>query len=288
MKKPILLRSGCRGAAGSTEHVIYQFTQLEGLKTRQIEAISTRYVNLIEPTRIRARIYAYMFHIGRTIVTVGSLIVPALLSIQYTSTGPSGADSRSVSYVIYWVTWCISLLVTTCNGVLTLFKVDKKYFLLHTSLEQYKSEAWQYIYLTGKYGKIKDKVQPTHANQYPLFTHHLELIKLKLIEEEYFKLTESHTTVKDKDGKETKEGANGTGLLIGQESSIASTGAEKPVKEIAGVSLPTPDPIPNYNVLVESTNAGAAATPTATGTAQNTARRGNAGRGYLTPSMPMR
>jgi hypothetical protein len=219
LPKPILLRRGFCGVAKSTEHAVYQLHTLEGLSPQQAEAISSRYINLVETARLRARVYAYTFHIGRTIVTVGSLIVPALLSIQYTSTGPSGLDSTSLSYIIYWITWCISLLVTTCNGILTLFKVDKKYHLLHTTLEQYKTEAWQYIHLSGKYGKIIENQEPTHTNQYIFFTYNLEKIRMKMVQEEYFKLA---------DGKEQGGAGVGTATATtttagGQEASTQGT-----------------------------------------------------------------
>lgn len=75
------------------------------------------------------------------------------------------------------------------NGVLTLFKVDKKYFFLHTVLEHLQSEMWQFIYLTSKYGGHYTKgKQPTHANQFIFLCHNLEKIKLRQVEEEYYKL----------------------------------------------------------------------------------------------------
>jgi hypothetical protein len=170
--------------------MVHLFEAIEGLNEFQRHSLITRYVTIIESVRRRAQCYAVVFHISRTIVTVGSLIVPALLSIQYTGTGPTGVDPASLSYVIYWVTWIISLLVTTSNGILTLFKVDKKYYFLHTTLEQLRSEAWQYIHLSGKYGQVIDNVLPDHKNQFVLFAHSLEKIKLKQVEEEYYKMAE--------------------------------------------------------------------------------------------------
>jgi hypothetical protein len=126
-------------------------------------------------------------------------------------------------------------LVTTCNGILTLFKVDKKYFFLHTTLEQLKSEAWQYIHLSGKYGKVQNGIAPTHANQYVLFAHSLEKIKLKQIEEEYFKLTDSHLP---KDGGPGGGAAGSTG---GNE--LVAVSGPPPNKVIAGLYIPTPDSV---------------------------------------------
>ena len=178
--------------SSSASRMIDLFQDIPGLTQFQKNSILNRYVTLTETFRRRAMLYSFIFHIGRTVVTVGSLIVPALLSIQYTDSG--NTSTQSMSYQIYWTTWCISLLVTTCNGVLTLFKVDKKYYFLHTALEHFKSEMWQYIHLSGKYGGhyIRDGTSATHENQYVYFCHNIEKIKLKQVEEEYYKLVDSN------------------------------------------------------------------------------------------------
>jgi hypothetical protein len=199
--------------------MIHLFEAIGGLDEFQRHSLITRYVSIIESIRTRSRCYAVVFHISRTIVTVGSLIVPALLSIQYTGTGPTGVDPQSLSYIIYWVTWIISLLVTTSNGILTLFKVDKKYYFLHTTLEQLRSEAWQYIHLSGKYGQVIENVYPTHKNQYVLFAHSLEKIKLKQVEEEYYKMAEQQP----------------------QQAEGAQTGQKKVGGSLAGLYSPTPN-----------------------------------------------
>jgi hypothetical protein len=189
-------RCGCFGLSRSARRMIYLIDDLKDITPFQKHALINRYTGLTETLRRRTCIYAAIFHIGRTIVTVGSLIVPALLSIQYTNTGGStNANPTNMPYLVYWTTWIISLLVTTCNGILTLFKVDKKYFFLHTTLEQIKSEAWQYIHLSGKYGGFySNGALPTHENQYVYFCHNIEKIKLRQVEEEYYKLTESSST----------------------------------------------------------------------------------------------
>jgi len=133
-----------------------------------------------------------MFHSSRIIITIGSLIVPALLSIQ----GPSNTDIS-----VYWITWVVSLLVTICNALVTLFKFDKRYYYLHTVLEQFISEGWQYIELTGKYsGFNTPKMIPTHDNQFVYFCHAIEKIRMKQVEEEYYKIHDSqaqNTPVQD-------------------------------------------------------------------------------------------
>ena len=209
--------------SSSASRMIMIFQDIPGLTQFQKNSILNRYVTLTENFKRRALLYSVIFHIGRTIVTVGSLIVPALLSIQYMDSGP--VSVQSMSYQIYWITWCISLLVTTCNGVLTLFKVDKKYYFLHTTLEHFKSEMWQYIHLSGKYGGhyLKKGMIATHENQYVYFCHNIEKIKLKQVEEEYYKLVDSNHTGGD---KHTTVDISGTTI---PES-----------KTIAGMYAPTP------------------------------------------------
>lgn len=145
-----------------------------------------------------------MFHVSRTIITVGSLLVPALLSIQNNS-------SKEINEQVYWATWFTSLLVTICNGLQTLFKLDKKYYSVHTVMEQMISEGWQYIELTAKYsGFYHPKEKPTHDNQFIYFCHAIEKIRMRQIEEEYYKLAmerQGQSNEEQQSGSSTKPNA---------------------------------------------------------------------------------
>ncbi len=217
--------------SSSASRMIDLFQDIPGLSQFQKNSILNRYVTLTETFRRRAMLYSFVFHIGRTIVTVGSLIVPALLSIQYTDSG--SASLQNMSYQIYWVTWCISLLVTTCNGVLTLFKVEKKYYFIHTILELFKSEMWQYIHLSGKYGGhyLKDGSAATHENQYVYFCHNIEKLKLKQIDEEYYKSVDTSHSQSSSQDKQSVIEVSGSG---------SSTSTAPETKTIAGMYAPTP------------------------------------------------
>jgi hypothetical protein len=178
------------------------------LSAVQKQIIRTRYLSILENFQRRARNYSYLFFSGHFIITVGSLFVPALLSIQnsdksYTFTG----DSFSVQ--IYWSTFVISILVTIFNGILTLFKVDKKYYFLNTTLERLRSEGWQYFSLTGRYAghPNTDKIIPTHNSQFLYFTHYIEKIKMKQVEEEYYKADEK--AVQNPNGAQTSNSQSG-------------------------------------------------------------------------------
>lgn len=156
------------------------------LSSQKKSIILHRYVPLLKQLKGRTTRLTIVFQSSRAIITVGSLIVPALLSIQYTGT------SDYQNSTIYWATWIISLCVTICNGLLTLFKLDKHYYHIHTVYEHLTSEGWQYISLTANYSRFNaPAVPPTHENQFIYFCHSIEKIRMKQIEEEYYKINET-------------------------------------------------------------------------------------------------
>lgn len=152
--------------------------QIEPYKKRVLQ---DRYLSLLDNFQIRANRLSCMFYTSRVIMTVGSILVPAFLSIQ----------NSNYQTQIYWVTWIISILVTLCNGLMTLFKLDKKYYFIYTSFELLKSEGWQYMGLSGRYCPKDTPTVPTHENQFLAFFHMTEKIKMRQVEEEYWKFTDT-------------------------------------------------------------------------------------------------
>ena len=151
----------------------------------QRDIIKSRYLNLLENFQKRSRNYTIVFYAGHAIVTIGALLVPALLSILNTNT----MGSQGFTIQIYWATFLISLCVTICNGILTLFRIDKKYYFLNTAIEKLRSEGWQFVGLTGRYASKPDMIT-THQNQFVYFIHYVEKMKMKQVEEEYYKVDE--------------------------------------------------------------------------------------------------
>jgi hypothetical protein len=165
------------------------------LSPTQKQIIQSRYLHILENFQKRTRNHSILFFTGHFIVTVGSLFVPALLSVQNSGSNYT-FNITNFTVQIYWAAFIISLMVTICNGILTLFKVDKKYYFLNTTLERLRSEGWQYFGLTGRYsGHLIGNRQPTHQNQFVYFTHYIEKIKMKQVEEEYYKTDEKTTQV---------------------------------------------------------------------------------------------
>ena len=113
----------------------------------------------------------------RFIVTLGSILLPAIMSIgQMDPTKlPKHFDRFS-----YWASWSISLTVTACNGFLQLFSLDKNYFEYAITTEQLKTEGWQFFQLSGKYEDY-----PDHSSAYRNFCKSIENIKRKQVEKEF-------------------------------------------------------------------------------------------------------
>jgi hypothetical protein len=162
-------------------HKMFESLELEPYKKLVLQE---RYLDVLYDFKRRASRLSCMFYSSRLIVTIGSILVPAFLSIQ-----GSGATLHHAE--IYWTTWIISVMVTICNGLVSLFKLDKKYFFIHTTLELLTSEGWQYIGLSGRYSPKDAPVPPTHENQFLIFFHMAEKIKMRQVEEEYWKFTDT-------------------------------------------------------------------------------------------------
>lgn len=161
------------------DHMDNIFDEMTDLTSLQRHTIKERYRFLMEEYRQRCRLYAVLFYVFRITMTVGSLAVPALLSIQ---------NGGGTPPYLYWLTWSISLAVTTANGIMTLFKLDKRFFTLHATAERLRSETWQFIQLSGRYsGHHGGHHKPNHANQFVYYCSQLEKINMKRVDDEYVK-----------------------------------------------------------------------------------------------------
>ena len=190
----------------------------------QKQHIQARYINMLENFKKRVRQYSIIFFTGHFIITVGSLFVPALLSIQNSNVSFS---INGYSIPVYIITFIVSLLVTIFNGILTLFKIDKKYYFLNTTMERLRSEGWQYLGLSGRYSGKLQNIVPSHENQFLYFTHQIEKIKMKQVEEEFFKSN-------DPESKEQQPGAKPNELYppsLTQSITSLASAVPEPVRE---------------------------------------------------------
>lgn len=162
----------------SQDDMSEMFDNIPGLTILQRESAKARYRFLLAEYRYRSWLYAILFYTLRITMTVGSLTVPALLSIK--------VDSTNGETALYWTTWAISLAVTTSNGLMTLFKLDKRFFMLHGVAERLRTETWQFLTLAGRYsGHYNSDEEPTHVNQYVHYCTNIEKIRMRHMDDEY-------------------------------------------------------------------------------------------------------
>ena len=134
------------------------------------------------------------YNVFRFIVTIGSILLPAILSIGQMD--PAKLP-RNFDQITYWSSWTISLMVTASNGFLQLFSLDKNYFEYAITTEQLKTEGWQYFQLAGKY-----EDDETHQEAYKPFCKSIENIKRKQVEKEF---SGKGDVNKNKKGKKEKQ-----------------------------------------------------------------------------------
>ena len=148
------------------------------LEDYQKNILKQRYVNIVNFYQSKAMQSGKYNNIFRTTVTTGSLLLPALLSIQQ-------IGNENTNNIIYWVTWGLSICVTTANGFIQLFKIDKKYLSYSMVSEKLKSEGWLYFQLSGKYENS------THKNSFNRFCEKIEKIKMKQVTFDFTELQKS-------------------------------------------------------------------------------------------------
>jgi len=113
----------------------------------------------------------------RFIMTIGSILLPAILSIGQMDPAKLPKNFEAITY---WTSWSLSLTITACNGFLQLFSLDKNYIAYSLVTEQLKTEGWQYFQLSGKYENADN-----HQQSFKQFCKSIEGVKRKQIEQEY-------------------------------------------------------------------------------------------------------
>ena len=199
---------------------------LPNLTPLQIRILEMRYVSLLQEYEKRLFWIDINYHVSRGFVSLGSVAVPALLSIQ-------SPTSTSTSIWIYWLTWTISLLVTIFHNFSTLFRFDKRFFGIHSIIEKLRSEGWQYLELSGRYSGYYGHVKPTHQNQFLYFVSNIEKMRLKQTEDEF-------NAVKETDADQQAQKRIGGAILSGGTGSSATTSTSPPSTKATDQMVPSP------------------------------------------------
>lgn len=188
------------------KRVLYPLQQALGsitLTAEQRIIFEERYIRVIDTSYNQCTKIFYLFNVNRIIITTGSIIIPALLSIQY-------KDITSDVRILYWFTWSISICVTISNAVLTMFKFDKKFYMFHATYEQLMTEGWQFLALTGHY-KSNSNFK-THSDQFQNFTERIEKILMLQAQTEYIKLQDINGGTNSSNSSNSSQPSNSSGI----------------------------------------------------------------------------
>lgn len=162
---------------GKEEEFVKILRSIPELTDQQIRIIEVRYVSMIIEYKKRVKKYDFFHHFIRLTISLGGVAVPALLSIQ------SPGQFNSIS--LYWFTWVVSLTVTVLQNLSNIFRFDKKYYGLHSTVEKLNREGWQYLELSGRYSTHDSHPISNHGNQFLHFVNTIEKIQDKQMQEEY-------------------------------------------------------------------------------------------------------
>ena len=164
-----------------------RFGQLVSMEDNKLDDMSkqilrNRYINLVNAMEVASKRSSFWYSAFNVMTTTGSIIVPALLSVQDRTfqTNATDQDQDNHENGIYWATWGVSLMVTLSNALLRLFSLDKTYITRKIKSNHLKSEGWLFLELAGDYSNYD-----SHQNGFIHFCNQIEKIKTEQIIEEY-------------------------------------------------------------------------------------------------------
>jgi len=172
--------------------------------------LTQRYVRIMKKMDTNTYNTTFIYNILSLFITVGSIAVPALLSIKdttfFTSDDTNGENrgnsvnstiiettqttlnnngnntnySTEQTIYLFWVTFSISLLVTISNGIIKLFSIDQTYIIRHLRYNDLRRQGWLFFSLAGPYIKYK-----SHNQAIKSFMYNIEKIKTNQLIEEF-------------------------------------------------------------------------------------------------------
>tara|TARA_B110000261_G_C13055185_1_gene345847 strand:+ start:129 stop:785 length:657 start_codon:yes stop_codon:yes gene_type:complete len=151
--------------------------ELELLEYQKI-LLKNRFLDQVVLYNKKAKTAEFFYILFSVFMTIGSIILPALLSIQQMDYSEDDKKDERIQITIYWVTWVISLVITISNALIQLLGLNKQYLSFTRTREKMLSEGWYYFQLAGDY---KDM---THKNSFHDFCEEIEKIKESQVDKE--------------------------------------------------------------------------------------------------------
>ena len=116
------------------------------------------YENYAENTRRK-------YNLCRIVISVGSMILPTLQTIQNNETVSAYKDE------IFWAAIGTSLSVMISNNIISMFSLDRRYIMYAVTAEKLKAVGWKYFELSDMFSN------KSHLENWIMFWNEVEKIK---------------------------------------------------------------------------------------------------------------
>lgn len=150
---------------------------IDGIQAGESEKLQLweYYVKMVEQYDEEARRAGWWLTHLQFLRTTFNIVLPAILALQ---------NLGSLSFVIMWLTWGLSLVVSLSTGYIDLFRLQSRYEMLKRSAEYLKIEGWQFFGLIGRYSSYKNNPNQ-HQAALHLFLYRIAKIKKRILDMEF-------------------------------------------------------------------------------------------------------
>lgn len=176
---------------------------IDGIDASEAEKLQLweYYVKMVEDYEAQARRAGWWLVHLQTLRTTFNIVLPAILALQ---------NLGSLSTIIMWLTWGLSLAVSLATGYIDLFKLQHRFEMLTRASEYMKLEGWQFFGLIGRYGRYT-----SHHDALNLFLFRIAKIRKRIIDMEFPPSARNHEAAETNQGNPATSPAAGIQPLSG-------------------------------------------------------------------------
>ena len=127
--------------------------------------LKKRYTKLVIFYENYAENIRWKYNLCRIVISVGSMILPTLQTIQNNETVSAFKDE------IFWAAIGTSLSVMISNNLISMFALDRRYIMYAVTAEKLKAVGWKYFELSDIFSN------KSHLENWILFWNEVEKIK---------------------------------------------------------------------------------------------------------------
>ena len=140
--------------------------------------LQDRFLKQVITYETKSKVAEFFYLFFSIFVTIATIILPALLSIQEVSYSEDQETDKEFKTRIYWATWVISLLVTISNGLVQFLNLHTQFITFSQTREKLLSIGWSYFELAGPFRN------GTHESKFLDFMEAIDMILKNQINQE--------------------------------------------------------------------------------------------------------